>query len=244
MEMRRTIEETFVAVADLIWPRRCIVCDTLLQGKHSGLEQWICHECMADMPLTRFWRWPENPAEQRMWKKVGVVSATSLFFYREAGGYMNLVRDVKYYGNTRLGRCLGKTFGNYLKESGRFSQEPVQAVTAIPLHPFRQWRRGYNQAEVEALGIAMELGVPLIKGLLRRGKYTHTQTTLSVEERRKNVRNAFSVNTRIARKLAGKGVTHILVVDDVMTSGATLAAAVTQLMELFSVSVASLGFVE
>lgn len=244
MELRRTIGEYFLAVADLIWPRRCIVCDALLQGHRENLERWLCRECLDDIPLTRFWKWNENPAERQMWKRVGIVSATSLFFYREEGGYGNLVRDVKYYGNFALGECLGYTLGTYMMESGRFADEPVQAVVAIPLHHFRKWKRGYNQAEIEARGIARALGVPLAEGLLTRKKYTRTQTVLSMEEKRRNVKNAFSVNPGIARKLAGKGVTHILVVDDVMTSGATLAAAVTPLMELFSVSVATLGFVE
>jgi len=244
MGVRRMIMERFSAVADLIWPRRCIVCENLLQGHSDGLGNWICEECLQDMPLTRFWRWEENPAEQRMWKRVGVVSATSLFFYRQEGGYGNLVRDVKYYGNFRLGISLGYTLGAYMKESGRFAQEGVDAVVPIPLHPFRKWKRGYNQAQIEALGVAKALGVPLAEGLIIRKRYTRTQTVLSEEEKRRNVKNAFSVNLRMARKLAGKGVTHILVVDDVMTSGATLSAAVTPLMELFSVSVATLGFVE
>jgi len=244
MELRRTIGEGLNSVADLIWPRRCIVCESLLHGYRKDLGNWLCEECLEDMPLTRFWRWEENPAEERMWHRAGVVTATSLFFYRQEGGYGNLVRDVKYYGNARLGIALGRTLGNYIKEGGKLDAEPVQVVVPVPLHPFRRWRRGYNQAEIEARGIAEALGAKMIPNLLIRKKYTRTQTTLSAEEKRLNVKNAFSLNRRIASKLVGEGVTHILVVDDVLTSGATLAAAVTPLMEFWSVSVATLGFVE
>lgn len=244
MELRRMIVVWGTAVADLIWPRKCVVCGSLLHGCRDSLGNWLCDDCLEDIPLTRFWRWEENPAEERMWKRVGIVTATSLFFYRQEGGYGNLVRDVKYYGNSKLGITLGQTLGEYIREGGRLAEEPVQAVVPVPLHPFRKWKRGYNQAEIEAEGIAQALDVRMVPDLLRRKKHTRTQTALDAEEKRLNVKNAFSVNPRIARKLAGEGVTHILVVDDVMTSGATLSAAVTPLMELFSVSVATLGFVE
>lgn len=225
-------------LADLLWPERCPVCARVL----GDGEKEICEDCLEDMPLTRFWSWSGNPAEERLWKKIGIVSAASLYFYRNSGAYNILVQDVKYRGNTALGFFLGKMLGERMKASGRFNS--LQAVVCIPLHPLRKWRRGYNQAEVEARGVAEALGIPLVCDLLRRTRRTATQTKLKGEKKDENVKDAFKVNGKAAARLVSAGISHLLIVDDVLTSGSTVASAAGLLCPQFLISVATLAFVE
>jgi len=330
--IKKEIKKEFRAFGGLVFPRRCIVCGETL----DVTEKWICGVCEKDFPYTWFWAFEENPAEERLWKRIGVVAAASLFFYRKGSGYAELLHEVKYGGNLELGRRLGRELGERLRDSGRFAE--VQAVVPVPLHPLRRWRRGYNQAEVIAQGIAEGLyggseagpeagpetgseagpeagpetgpeagpetgpeagpeagpetglkagheavlerrsetvpeavlerrpearpetgpeagpeGAKSVKTvntihieahLLRRNRYTRTQTRLSGEGKRRNVQNAFALNLREAERLKREGIRHILVVDDILTSGSTLEAACKPLMPHFLVSVATVGFVE
>lgn len=232
------VREVLESIGDLIWPRRCAVCNAVLD---EG-EECICRNCLDDIPLTRFWLWSPNPAEERLEPLMGVTSAASLYFYRTEGPYNILVQNVKYRGDLRLGKMLGGMLGRALLESGRFSS--VQAVVCIPLHPLRRWRRGYNQAEVEAAGVAEAMNLPLVRGLLRRSRYTRTQTRLKGSEKARNVKGAFTLNRRRAEELAARGISGILLIDDVLTSGATLSSAAGVLKPRFEVSVATMAFVE
>lgn len=240
MSIGRNINGEVKAFIGLVWPRRCCVCDEVLDVD----EEWLCGQCAGDIPYTWFWAFEENPAEERLWKRVGIVAAASLYFYRKDGGYAELVHEVKYGGNLRLGRHLGRELGERMRQNGRFDE--VQAVVPVPLHPLRRWRRGYNQAEVIARGIAEGLagGVRVETRVLRRSRYTRTQTRLSGERKHRNVQNAFVLNLREAERLKGEGIRHILVVDDILTSGSTLEAAIKPLLPHFLVSVATIGFVE
>lgn len=244
------------AFAGLVFPRRCIVCTEVLDID----EKFLCRDCAEDFPFTWFWAFGENPAEERLWKRVGTVSAASLFFYRKEGGYAELLHEVKYGGNVKLGHHLGMMLGERMRKSGRFRD--VRAIIPVPLHPLRRWKRGYNQAEVIARGIAEALnqsepedgqtlesgptglGVKVETGVLMRRKYTVTQTRLSGEEKRRNVKDAFAINLRKAERLKCEGILHILVVDDILTSGSTLEAAIKPLLPHFLVSAATIGFVE
>ena len=227
------------ALRELFFPRMCPVCGKRLEVE----EEFICPSCADDFPYTWSWAFEENPVEQRMWERVGIVAGASLFFYRKESGYVELVRKVKYGADRALGLYLGRMLGERLRGSGRF--DGVQAVVPVPLHPLRRWKRSYNQAEILAWGIAEGMGGLRVEPhLLRRNKYTRTQTKLSVEGRSTNVKNAFAMNPRVAARLSSEGVGHILVVDDVLTSGATLSEAVAPLFPSFLVSVATAGFVE
>ena len=227
------------ALRELFFPRMCPVC-----GKRLEVEEpFLCGKCVEDFPYTWSWAFGENPVEQRMWERVGIVAGASLFFYRKEGGYADLVRRVKYGADSALGLHLGRLLGERLRSCGRFGD--IQAVVPVPLHPLRRWRRGYNQAEILARGIAEGIGCLLVEPhLLKRRKYTRTQTKLSAEGRYSNVKDAFAMDARVAARLSSEGVRHILVVDDVLTSGATLSAAVAPLLPAFLVSVATAGFVE
>lgn len=233
-----------LSLKDLIFPRRCIVCGELL----TLSEQDMCLKCFSDFPLTYFWQWKANPAEERMWKRVGIQNAASLYFYRNTGGYSEIVHKIKYDGRTRLGHRTGLLFGEYLSEGGRFDE--VDAIIPVPIHFLRMWKRGYNQAEVisnglsEGFSLASGKQLPVITTLVKRVKRTATQTQLSGDAKRENVKNAFQMNFEVCSELHSKGINHLLIVDDVLTSGSTLEAIVTVLLQNFKVSVATLGFVE
>lgn len=237
--MLKDIRFVGLALRDLFFPRRCAVCDVALEAD----EKFLCFDCFSKLPLTHFWEWRDNPAEERLLHLCGIGKAASLYFYRKEGGYSHLVQKVKYEGQVRLGMRLGELLGSYMKECGQFGD--VQAVVPVPLHPLRRLSRGYNQAEMAARGIAAGLGgLKVETRLLARTKYTRTQTKLGAEGKKENVKNAFRIRPRVARRLEREGIKNILLVDDVLTSGATLASAAGCLMPRFNVDAATLGFVE
>ena len=277
------------ALGDLLMPRRCPVCGEVLETLHEddgtdGLLAHLCPACAEDLPETFFWGWDENPAEQNLWRRVGIIHAASLYYYRQESGYPRLVQAVKYEGNLRLGCALGRELGRRMREAGRFSAPSkdfvtgetipgIQAIVPVPLHPLRHWKRGYNQAEVIARGLADGLtggrrsvcegqtrrrlfssarskpsgaygNLPVVTDLLRRARYTRTQTKLSAEEKQRNVAGAFVLRPKAAAHLQAQGIRHLLLVDDVLTTGATLSEAVKPLLPHFYVSVATIAFVE
>ena len=258
------------SLADLLVPRRCLVCGSPLEtvpvgAPRYGLPEHLCPDCLEDLPETYFWSWEENPAEQQLWHRVGILRAASLYFYRQGSDYTRLVQEVKDAGNLRLGRALGRDLG--LRMRSRFLQPfveelsgealpPVQALVPVPLHVLRRLRRGYNQAEVIARGLAEGLGcggdsgsspgrpLPVVTDLLLRARYTRTQTRLDAEGKRRNVAGAFVLRPGAVARLQKAGIRHLLIVDDVMTTGATLSEAIKPLLPHFRVSVATIAFVE
>lgn len=243
------------ALSDLLLPRKCIVCGRTLYVD----ERHLCLYCLADMPLTRFWIMEHNPMADRFnvviqkgleqaWENGDCLPdgheryafATALFFYDTESGYRHIPQRIKYHGDISTGRYFGRMLGRKLKEAPWTSD--IDAVVPVPLHWRRKWTRGYNQAEVIASAVASVLEVPMRTDILRRIRRTHTQTKLATEEKEKNVRNAFAVT--IGSDCILK---HILLVDDVFTTGSTLVACFRALREVFPpsvrISVATLGFV-
>ena len=237
--MKCAVNGALRALGDLLFPRLCAVC-----GKRLDVgEISLCGACGQDMPFTWFWSRAENPAEKRMWERVGIVSAASLYFYRHGDGYDSLIQQVKYGDNLRLGRRLGGMLGERMRRGGRFSD--LQAVVPVPLYPLRRWKRGYNQAEIIAQGIAAAFDIPLVAGLLRRGRHTRTQTRMDRRGRAENVRNAFRIDRTVADRLVSEGIVRILVVDDVLTTGATIEGCAQALIwknPTVKISVATLAY--
>lgn len=224
-----------MVLLDLLFPRTCPVCGRVLLRK----EKFICLECYLNLPLTYFWKWSENPAEMLFWGRLQNVQAASLFYYREGSKYKEIVHRFKYNGERRMGYYFSSILGRNMKISGRFDN--IDYVVPVPLHWAKKWKRGFNQATVIADAIAKELNVPVIEGVLLRKNYTKTQTKKGPQERWKNVFEAFRV--RKGYFFEGK---HVLLVDDVLTTGATIEACGKhlELIEGCKVSVATLGFVE
>lgn len=205
----------------LFFPEHCAACGGELP-EGMGL---LCPRCRIDMPLTYYWKEHDNPVARKFWGLVPVMEASSFFFFVHGSRYRDLVHGFKYRGQWRSCSLLGRSFGERLRESGLYAD--VELVVPVPLHFRRLFTRGYNQAEYLAEGIASALGVPVERKALARGRYNKSQTrTGSREDRWNNVSGIFTV--RNPERLAGR---HLLLVDDVLTTGATLVSCVETLQK-------------
>ena len=178
------------------------------------------------------------------------VYAAALFFYSADSEYRRITQAIKYHGRSDVGRAFGRMLGERLRGSALYAD--VDAIVPVPLHWMRQWQRGYNQAEIIAGGVAEAMGIPICSDILRRCRRTKTQTRLDINEKARNVKGAFTV----AREFIHKGQNgndtpptfkHLLLIDDVYTTGSTLHACFLALRTAFPphirISIATLGFV-
>ena len=243
-----TFIDALTALADLVMPRECIVC-----GKPLAIrERHLCIGCLADLPRTYFSNMPHNQLAdrfnaliQRDLDAMGVFEeysyATSLFFYRSQTGYRLITQRLKYHSDYAAGRYFASMLGREMASSPIYSD--VDVVIPVPLHWTRLWSRGHNQAEIIAKVLAESLGADLRTDILYRARSTRTQTKLSVESKVRNVEGAFKVR----RLKSALEYSHILLVDDVFTTGATLHSCHRALRTVFPpdvrISVATLACV-
>lgn len=220
---------------ELFFPELCISCGDRLVTQ----EKFLCIHCWADLPVTNFHQQPENKVAQLFWGRVKIEHATAYFSYKKGSNYQHLIHFIKYKGLKELGVETGRRFGNVLFGSENFNVADV--VVPVPLHPKKEKKRGYNQSEWIAKGIAEAMQKPLSVNNLIRNSDTATQTKKNRFERWQNVENIFCV--MYPEKLTGK---HVLLIDDVVTTGSTLEACVFQLLKIenVKVSIATLGFAD
>ena len=181
--------------------------------------------------------------------------AAALFFYRSESEYRKITQVIKYHGRSDVGRTFGRMLGERLRYSSQFAD--IDAIIPVPLHWTRQWQRGYNQAEIIAYGVAEVMGTPVRCDILKRSRRTKTQTRLGIDEKAANVKGAFVVDERWLKFLADRShlssddtdttFRHLLLIDDVYTTGSTLHACFLALRTTFPppirISIATLGFV-
>jgi ComF family protein len=202
----------------LLYPHNCAGCGSdLLEN-----DQEICMHCYAVLPETNFAAFAGNPIEKIFYGRLPVELATAGYYFNKQTVLQRLVHQLKYKGNKEVGWQLGKWLGLQLKSSNRFNG--IDALVPLPLFPDKEKRRGYNQSTILCEGIADVLQLPVLNNAVIRKHYTDTQTKKGRSDRWTNVDNSFAIAN--AELLANK---HVLLVDDVITTGATLEACGTAL---------------
>lgn len=210
----------------LFFPHLCLACEQNAPpyGEH------ICTICRATLPETSFQLKKENPFTEKFWGRVNIQAGTAMYLFAKDGRVQNMIHQLKYKRKAEVGTILGRKLGSSLRHSPFFAQ--VDIVVPVPLHIRKQRIRGYNQSEVFAEGIAETFGRPCLGNGLRRVIHSASQTKQSREARLHNVGEVFEVNK--PEQLKGR---HILLVDDVLTTGATLETCANKLLELPGVKV-------
>lgn len=224
--MWTTIKQWLGAAADVVLPRVCPVCGQALDGD----EAWLCRKCLAGLPRTRYEEVAFNTMEQHFAGKVPIERATAYFFYEKGSPYASILHDIKYHGTPTLGRWLTARAVTDMAASRFF--DGIDVVTAVPLHRSKLARRGYNQSEYLARGIADTLNIPYVEALKAIRPHT-TQTHKGAQERWQNIQDNYTLR-KTANHLAGK---HILLVDDVITTGSTLTVCATLLKQIPGVEI-------
>lgn len=199
------------AIRSLLFPQECIVC-----GRHvDDAMHDICMHCRLDIPLTNFWTQQENPVKQRFDGVVPIEHGSSFMFYADNSHWRTMVHRFKYGGMWRIAYTMGRWYGAELKASGLY--DDVDVIIPIPLHIFKLLKRGYNQSTYLAEGMARSMGISVDIHTARRTRNNPSQARRRARDRWDNVDDLFRIVH--PEHLRGK---HILVVDDVLTSGATL----------------------
>jgi ComF family protein len=205
------------------FPSNCLVCGKRLSAPAAVL----CFECEMGMPKTGFGDKPDNPVNKIFWGRVPVCSATSLFRFEKGSAYQSLLHDLKYRGNRNIGLYLGRLLGHELTHTS-FSQ--CDLMIPVPLHRKRLNQRGYNQSEMIALGASEITGIPVLTNLIERKQNTRSQTSMNRQERFDNIAAAFIIK-KSSLDLTEK---KVLLIDDVVTTGATLEACSLVLIKKYS----------
>ena len=219
----------------LFYPNLCVTCGERLLSH----EKYVCLNCWNDLPQTHFHFNLENNVAQLFWGRVQIEYATSYFTYKKGSRYQQLIHFIKYKGLKELGFETGRRFGIELNKSDVFRS--VDWIVPVPLHPKKLKSRGYNQSEWIAHGIADSMDKKISTDNLFRKIFTSTQTRKNRFERWKNVEGIFDV----ARYVEFENK-HILLIDDVVTTGSTLEACAFQLLKIKNtkVSIATLAFAD
>ena len=198
---------------ELFFPRYCVICGKrLLQG-----EEHLCLDCLCALPRIRFYSLGNNEMAKLLWGKMPIERASAFLYYSKGGDVRELLYQLKYYGNQEIGHFLGRCMAKELLSSGFF--DGIEGIVPVPLHDKKRKSRGYNQSELLSEGISYATNIPVWPNVLRRKLYTETQTRKGNYERWNSVSDVFECVADA--NFSGK---HILLVDDVLTTGATLVA--------------------
>jgi ComF family protein len=200
-------------------------------------ETFICTECFVLIPRTNYHLKPDNPVSQLFWGRCLIEKAAAFSFYTKDSRIRKLIHQLKYKGIKEIGSELGRIYGNSLKSSGFL--EEIDLIIPVPLHPSKKRQRGFNQSDLISRGISETTGIPMDSDLLVRKTVSKTQTRKSRYDRWTNVQDIFRVTDQDRLKDL-----HILLVDDVITTGSTIEACANEILkaENVKVSVVALAF--
>lgn len=231
--MYHFIKNTSLAVVELFYPNVCNGCHIELVGN----ESLICTSCLLVLPQTKFHLIINNPVEQKLTGRIEFNNATAMYYFNKGGTIQHIMHALKYQGLTDIGIMLGKIFA---KEISAFSWvKDIDTILPIPLAIQKLRKRGYNQCEYIAAGMNEILKITIDTQSVIRKKNTQTQTQMNRLERMKNMQNAFEVLNTSA--LENK---HVLILDDVITSGATIESFANAIQSIkgIRISIATLCY--
>lgn len=219
----------------LFFPDLCAACGTTLFKN----EQVICINCIHQLPVTNFHKDPENKLAKQLWGRFRFIQASSFLYFRKGGSVQNIMHQLKYNNRPEAGFRLGQLYGYQLKGWKNWINPDL--IIPVPLHPIKLKQRQYNQSDHIANGIASVLNIAVLTDGLQRMENTETQTKKSRFMRYENLKDVFvckDIKTLIDK--------HILLVDDIMTTGATIEACSLRLLEVegTAVSIVTIAFTE
>ena len=209
------MQNPFPHFFNLLFPQVCVACGDALDKN----EEYICLKCLYHLPKTNFHNISENEMEQRFWGKTPIERATAFFHFNKESSVQKILHQLKYKGNKEIGELFGKQIGIEFCWN-------VDIIVPVPLHAKRLRQRGYNQSEWIAKGISKQWNKPLDVENLYRAIENPTQTKKGLYERWENVNDIFKIKD--SAKFRNK---HILLVDDVMTTGATIEACAKAILQ-------------
>ncbi len=213
--MKTSLSSGIKGLVHLIFPDLCMSCD-----QDTPVEDGIfCIKCLASLPFTHHEYEPENSFTKHFKSRFPIVSGGALFYLSRGSGIERMLHRLKYGNRPDIGYKLGMFYGGYLKEIERYSN--LDAIIPVPLHLKKFVKRGYNQSEQFAKGIGKAIDVPVRTDLLKRIRFTQTQTKMSRSERIRNTSMAFGASEQLKEKAH-----RILLVDDVLTTGATFEGCI------------------
>jgi ComF family protein len=226
-------QELTDALLHLAFPVVCEGCGTDVTEKQNRL----CARCLSSLPQTNFHLHGGNPVEKIFWGRVPLLHATAQYYFTRSSLIQHLMHQLKYKGNKEIGQYLGALMGDSLNSSNRFAS--VDMLIPLPLFKLKEKKRGYNQAAVLCDGMAVEMQKPVRTDVIIRTSYTDSQTKKGRIERWKNMEGRFAIPNPAL--VEGK---HLLLVDDVITTGATLEACALELLKIpgIQLSIATLCF--
>jgi ComF family protein len=219
----------------LIYPRNCVACGNSL-FKH---EEQVCNYCYSHLPKSNFHKQQKNPVDALFYGRTPILLASSFYVFQKKGSIQKILHAIKYKHNKDLAVLVGKWYAEDLKTNDIVSK--ADFVIPVPLHSKKFKIRGYNQSEEFARGLSEGLKIPLNTNVLKRKEFTETQTKKSKYERWENVEDVFELI--VPETFINK---HIVLVDDVITTGATIEACcqLLQHIEGIKISVLSIAYAD
>lgn len=214
------------SIIGLLYPSVCAACGSPL----FKWEKLVCTRCRSLLPKTGYELNVDNPLARMFYGKVRLKAVTACYFFSKDGKVQHLIHELKYKSNADAGVFLGQELGKTIKEAPLF--QGIDYLIPVPLHPKREHQRGYNQSMMIAQGISEMAAIHIGDGFMRRSMNTATQTHKSKEERWQNVKDIFEVHH--PEQLEGK---YVLLIDDVLTTGATLEACALKLSKIPGITI-------
>ena len=216
----------------MLFPNLCICCD----GYISHQENQVCDLCMYTLPKYEENEFKDNSLARKFWGRVSLENVAAQYKLTGSSAVKSIIHQIKYRGNTDLGIAMGEVLGATLMKSTLFTD--VNLLLPVPLHPKKERLRGYNQCDLLLTGLGAVMNLPIAKNKLIRKKHNSTQTKKNRYERYINSKEVFCITDIEA--LQNK---HVLIVDDVITTGATIEACASVLLDVdgLKLSVATLA---